>query len=265
MVKKSYELKNRIILLTGATGHLGKTMAHQILSSGAKLIITSRSENNLKIFLSKIKKTYKKNCYAVCVDFTQDNQVNNLINKIKKKYKYINGLVNNAYSGNIGEIQLIGKKDFMNSTSLNLYTPFKLIQNLKPLLAKGYKVSKVSSSVINISSMYGMISPNPQYYKNKNFFNPINYGVTKAGLIQLTKYLACHLGKDNIRVNSISPGPFPQSTKGLKVKNIKSYKIPLNRFGKPIEVAEPVVFLLSNKSSYINGSNLVVDGGWTAW
>ena len=85
MVKKSYELKNRIILLTGATGHLGKTIAHQILSSGAKLIITSRSENNLKIFLSKIKKTYKKNCYAVCVDFTQDNQVNNLINKIKKK------------------------------------------------------------------------------------------------------------------------------------------------------------------------------------
>ena len=81
----------------------------------------------------------------------------------------------------------------------------------------------------------------------------------------MTKYLACHLGKDNIRVNSISPGPFPQSTKGLKVKNIKSYKIPLNRFGKPIEVAEPVVFLLSNKSSYINGSNLVVDGGWTAW
>jgi len=262
---KSIRFSKKIILLTGGTGYLGAAMASRILESGAKLIVTSRNKKNLLKFFSKLKNDQKKNCYIVRADLTKDNEVNKIIYKIKRKYKYLNGLVNNAYSGKIGEIRFIDSKDFLSSTSLNLYAPFKLIKNLRSMLIKGARVSKETSSVINISSMYGIVSPNPQYYKNHKSYNPIQYGVTKAGLIQLTKYLACHLGKDNIRVNSLSPGPIPKFTKNLKARNMKKYKIPLNRFGKPSEIADPVIFLLSNQSSYVNGTNLVVDGGWTAW
>ena len=111
--------------------------------------------------------------------------------------------------------------------------------------------------------MYGIVSPEPTNYKNQKSINPIHYGATKSALIQMSKYLACNLNVKHMRVNSISPGAIPPTGK----KNLSKLKkrIPLGRFGKPIEIAKPIVFLLSNDSSYINGTNLIVDGGWTSW
>ena len=126
---KSIKFSKKVILLTGGTGYLGTAMAIKILESGANLIITSRDKRKLLKFFSKLKKDHKKNCYIVSADLTKENDVNKLIYKIKKKYKYINGLVNNAYSGKIGEIRFIDNKDFLNSASINLYAPFKLIKN----------------------------------------------------------------------------------------------------------------------------------------
>ena len=123
-------------------------------------------------------------------------------------------------------------------------------------------------SIVNIASMYGKVSPDPSIYGDSGQNNPIHYGATKAGMIQMTRYLACHLAGRNIRVNSISPGPFPRP--GIKdsapdfMMQLEK-KVPMGRIGNASELVGPVLFLLSPSASYITGIDLPVDGGWTAW
>lgn len=115
--------------------------------------------------------------------------------------------------------------------------------------------------------MYGMVSPDPGIYGNSGFNSPAYYGAGKAGVLQLTRYCAAHLAKKNIRVNSITPGPFPDFGKSppkefiLKLQD----KTMLKRIGKPREIVGALIFLSSDTSSYMTGSNVVVDGGWTSW
>ncbi len=258
-------LKDRIYLLTGGTGYIGSILSYEILKRGGKIIITTTSHEKKKKYLKKLKKNFRNKCDIAIVDLNQEDQINNLVKFIKKKHHYINGIINNAYGGITGEINLIEKRDFLQATNLNLYAPFKLIKDLKKHLIKGANKSKESSSIVNIGSMYGSVSPDKNIYNLKKFENPIHYGSTKAGLIQMTKYLACNLNPKKIRVNCVSPGPIPQGKSSLKFLKNLSRKTPLKRTGKPIEVALPVIFLLSNSSSYINGVNLPIDGGWTAW
>ena len=115
--------------------------------------------------------------------------------------------------------------------------------------------------------MYGIVSPNFSIYDKNVLTNPIHYGATKAGLIQMTRYLACYLAKKNIRVNSISPGAFPKSSILKKSKNFEKKlikNIPMGRIGVPDEITGAVIYLLSEASSYVTGENLNIDAGWTS-
>jgi NAD(P)-dependent dehydrogenase (short-subunit alcohol dehydrogenase family) len=116
--------------------------------------------------------------------------------------------------------------------------------------------------------MYGSVSPDPSIYGGSGANSPPYYGAAKAGLIQLTRYLAVHLAHLRIRVNCISPGPFPaprylESDADFHEK-LKA-RTPMGRTGDPDELRGPVLFLASGASSYVTGINLAVDGGWTAW
>jgi NAD(P)-dependent dehydrogenase (short-subunit alcohol dehydrogenase family) len=116
--------------------------------------------------------------------------------------------------------------------------------------------------------MYGMVSPDPRVYHAPMTTNPIDYGASKAAVIQLTRYLAVHYGPAGLRFNCIAPGPFPnpavQSTHPEFVGRIAE-KTALRRIGTNAEIVAPVLFLLSDGASFVTGHNLVVDGGWTAW
>ncbi|MFH0920128.1 MAG: SDR family oxidoreductase [Fibrobacterota bacterium] len=262
-----FSLNNKVALLTGASGHLGREMAHALCEAGAAVIITARKSAPLQALATEL-----RSCgYAaepMAGDITSDLFITKLLAKAKALHGKLNVIVNNAYSGRPGTVEGSTKSDFENAHQMNVWSPFLLVQKARLLLKKGALSGKSASSVINIASMYGVVSPDPLIYGNSGSNNPPYYGAAKAGMIQLTRYLACHLANDTIRVNSISPGPFPpQDTKKTKPAFHKALckKNPMGRIGRAEELKGAVVYLASEASSYVTGANIAVDGGWTAW
>lgn len=169
-------------------------------------------------------------------------------------------LVNNAYEGKPATVRNATMQDFSNAYTVGVAAAFSCIQAALPVL----RVAE-GASVINIASMYGTINPDPRLYGESGMNNPPFYGAAKAGLLQLTRYLACHLAPDKIRVNAISPGPFPREEVDSVFSARLTDKVPLGRIGQPEDLSGAVVFLASSASAYVTGVNLPVDGGWTAW
>tara|TARA_B100000674_G_C37906674_1_gene946453 strand:- start:677 stop:1477 length:801 start_codon:yes stop_codon:yes gene_type:complete len=264
-------LKDKIIMVTGATGYIGTQICIEILKNEGNLIAIGHKEDSIKKLKKNLNTTVYNNsnnnnfmCFST--DLKKEYNITKLYKKITKKFGYLSGIVNCAYSGKTGDILSIKNEDFIDANNLNVITPIKIVTSFDKLLTNSYKKTKQYASIVNISSIYAIVSPKPENYINKNQINPIHYGASKAALIQITKYLSVRLSKKKIRTNSISPGAIPNPKKiNLKFKNKLKKNIPMNRIGTPREVAEPVVFLLSESSSYINGENIIIDGGWTVW
>jgi gluconate 5-dehydrogenase len=135
-------------------------------------------------------------------------------------------------------------------------------------LAAHAMVPNGKGAIVNIASMYGLVSPQPNVYQSTpEFHSPPAYGAAKAALIQVTRYAACHLAPAGIRVNAISPGPFPTpaAQEHQEFRRELEARVPLGRIGHPAELVGALVFLLSDASSFVTGHNLIVDGGWTVW
>jgi NAD(P)-dependent dehydrogenase (short-subunit alcohol dehydrogenase family) len=262
------DLTGRVVLLTGAAGRLGSAMSQAILEAGAELVMVGRREAALAAGRERLPAQLRPRCHAVACDVTQPEAPARLEGEVRARFGRLHGLVNNAYAGKVGAPQAISREDFLQACTYNLVAPFELAKALAPLLEQSAAHDGGTSSVVNVASMYGMVSPDPSIYGDSGRNNPAHYGATKAGMIQLTRYLACHLAPGRIRVNSVSPGPFPDTDADPGIPQFYeklAAKVPMGRTGRPQEAAMPVVFLLSEAASYVNGANLPVDGGWTAW
>jgi gluconate 5-dehydrogenase len=137
------------------------------------------------------------------------------------------------------------------------------------LLAKMFRDHIVArcghGSAIFLGSMYGVVGSYPDAYEGAAAASPVAYHALKGGVVQMTRHLAVYWAKDNVRVNCLSPGPFPKADAPQRMVERLTEKSPMRRMGRPEELKGPIVFLASDASSYVTGQNLLVDGGWTAW
>ncbi|MEO8157947.1 MAG: SDR family oxidoreductase [Betaproteobacteria bacterium] len=265
--KRLFQLQGRVALVTGATGHLGTSMSSVLAAAGATVIVNARGRAAAMQLAGALRKQGHQ-AIAMPFDVTIESSVRRALAKIEKEFGRLDVVVNNAYAGGAGTIANAKAADFSRAYRISVEAAFRIVQLAHPLLKRAAVKSRSSASVINIASMYGVVSPDPGVYGSSGANNPPFYGPAKAALIQLTRYLACHLAVDRIRVNAISPGPFPSDAVAARSPEFiaeLSRRVPLGRVGHPVEIAGPLLFLASDASSYVTGSNLAVDGGWTAW
>lgn len=264
-MNKFFNLQNKIIILTGASGFIGKNVLKNLLKEKCKIILILRSIKSV----SKIRTFIKnKNVEIFFADLNFEKELDQVLSKIKKKYSRIDGIINmSSESSGLGNVKYKNKfKNFNSAFNNNILGPLKIIITLKNLLKKS-KTNQNSASVINISSIYGNLSPDQSIYKNDKFVNPIDYGCSKAAQIHMSKYLANDKSLKKIRFNNIILGPAPNQNNNFKKQIFKKKllkKIPLGRFGKPDDLIGAIFLLLSSKSSFMTGSSITIDGGWSS-
>ena len=236
--------KNKIVLITGGEGGLGKSICSKFLQLGAKVIVTTTKKELVN------KKTSKK--IYMHLNYNNKNSVQNFLNNLRK-IKKIDILINNAGINQLSYINEIDEKYLEEIYGVNLKGPIIMTKQISKIMIKNR-----SGKIVNISSIFGVVGKSGRSL----------YSATKFGLIGLTKSSALDLAKYNILVNSVAPGVINAglTKKILKSKELKKIKdeIPLNRLGEPLAVSYLVCFLCSNLNTYITGQNFVIDGGYTS-
>ena len=257
-----FSLNNKVAIVTGGAGHLGYSISDALAECGCMVFMVSRhiSEDNEKVV--RLRQRFKERIRTARMDVGSTMSIRMMYEQIVAEYEKIDILVNNAYFGDPGSLEGMTEEKWNKGIEGSINSVFRCTKEIIPTMKKLF-----SGSIINIASMYGTVSPNPDIYGDSGFDNPPNYGAGKAAIIQFTRYAACHLAKYGIRVNAVSPGPFPneevQKNKEF-IANLKQ-KVPMKRFGQPSEIKGVIALLASDASSFITGANIPVDGGWTVW
>ncbi len=265
---KRFRLDGNLALVTGALGNLGSVWIRGLLEAGAEVVGVDVERAKISDSFQELLDKYSGKLSLLRIDVTNRNSVVKGF-KESKKIGFTSIIVNNA---GIDQPPTAPKKGYLLEEipieagqkifDVNVLGAFLVMQ-----IFGSEMVKKNQGTIINIASHYGLVSPDPGFYTHIKtdppFLKPPMYGSSKAALIQLTRYMAVLWGKNNVRVNSISPGGVFNNQ---DVRFVKKYslRVPLGRMAKADELIGPLVFLASDAASYVTGANIVVDGGFTA-
>ena len=248
-----FKLKDKVVVVTGANGQLGKSIC---------IFFENIGSNVLKLDLENSFNKKTSRCYEL--NITNRKNVKNVFKNIFDKYGRIDVLINNAGVSTFEPFEERSEEDFDWVMDVNLKGSFNCIQTYINLFDEN-KQNK--GSIINIASMYGIISPDFRIYTTLDRKNSEIYGASKAGIIQMSKYFATHLANRNIRSNSVSPGGIynPENPQGKDFISKYSERCPMKRMARSEEIVGAIVYLASDIASYTTGQNITVDGGMSSW
>lgn len=199
-LKELFDLSGKTALITGGAGYLGTEICEALAEQGANIYIASRDENKCKLLADKLAAKYpNQNFSALKLDLMSKNSIEDTVSKINK----LDILINNAWSGNKNSFESISNEDWEYDIDMSLNSVFRLVKATQHLLKQSQGV------ILNTASMYGHVAPDYRMYNNEKYTNSPSYGAAKAAVIQFSKYLSSFLAPYHIRVNCISPGPFP--------------------------------------------------------
>ena len=260
-LERLFSLKNKTVFITGGAGHLGSAMCEALAELGANIVIGSRDKEKSAAITKRLGEQFGVRASGVALDITDPQSVEQALLYINKEYGALDVLINNAWSGKKNTFESISIDDWKYDIDVCLNGVFYTTKKAFPYLKEAKGV------IVNVASMYGHVAPDYKMYAGTDHANPPSYGAAKAGVIQLTKYLASFLSPHGIRVNAISPGPFPFSDilKNEEFIGALEAKTMLNRIGNPEDLKGIIALLCSDASGYMTGQNICVDGGWAAW
>jgi NAD(P)-dependent dehydrogenase (short-subunit alcohol dehydrogenase family) len=263
-----FSLKDRVAIVTGSLGLIGKEHCRALSEAGAHVVVTDLDEERCKEFAA----TLTPEALGVGADVSDKESVTNLLKKTLSRFGRVDILLNNAAVDEKFENPLVALQ-----MSQFEYFPLDLWKKIMDVNVTGmFLCSQIigsamaeqgKGSIINIASTYGVVAPDQSIYKTPDgqqcFFKSPAYPVSKGAVISFTRFLASYWGHRGVRVNTLSPGGVENAQDAFFIKNY-SAKTPLGRMAQPSDYRGAVVYLASDASSYMTGANLIVDGGWTA-
>ncbi|MBI4905072.1 MAG: SDR family oxidoreductase [Acidobacteria bacterium] len=260
-----FSLKGRVAIVTGGAGRLGSQMCDALAEAGAHLVVASRDGDKCRRKADALSASHAE-AIGLSLDHTDRASADAMVAAVMEKYGRIDVLVNNAYTGAAQRFEEMTAGEFEAALRGGITGTFVCSQAAATIMKQ-----QQSGVIVNLGSIYGLVSPDQRIYGKSGLNSPCNYAPAKAGIIQFTRYLATYLAPHGIRVNCLTPGGFydagfqsrPEYDE-VFVKNY-SYKTPLGRMGNPTDLKGAIVYLASDASAYVTSHNLVVDGGWTAW
>lgn len=259
-IQQLFDLSGRVALITGASGYLGSSMARALAESSARVIVASRDAKTGREMAASLGGVESGWHTSVVMDHMNEKSIARGFNQAVKLADKIDILVCNGHEPLGADWTTVTGKQFTRQLQ-NATGYFLLARALRDHVVQRH----APASIVMLGSMYGLVGSYPQAYEGIGTANPVAYQALKGGIAQMVRHLAVYWAKDNIRVNCLSPGPFPSPKAASKiVKNLKQHS-PMSRMGQPHELKGPLTFLASDASSYMTGQNLVIDGGWTAW
>jgi NAD(P)-dependent dehydrogenase (short-subunit alcohol dehydrogenase family) len=270
-IQELFDLTGRVAVVTGGAGFLGQQFSEALIEAGASVIVADINQKEADEFAADLQEKGGK-AKGISLDVTDKTSVQELMEKTISLYGRLDILVNSAaldpkFEGSSKDKHTTSFEDFpigswKEALDVNLTGMFLTCQAAAKIMKDSNK-----GSIINISSTYGISGPDQRLYESlgePRLYKPVYYTVSKAGVLGLTKYIATYYEGTEIRCNSLSPGGVERGH-DQAFKDAYSSRTVMGRMAYPYEMKGAVVFLASEASSYMTGTNLVVDGGWTAW
>lgn len=259
-IQELFDLTGRVALITGGSGHLGQSLSRALAEAGASVVIGSRDRSRAQSVVDQLPSPVGAVHHAVVLDQMDETSLNCGFDQAVKAAGQIDILINNGQQGHAVDLTTVTAEAF-NKDLQNAIGYFLLARRLRDHVVS----RKAPGSIVMIGSMYGVVGSYPDAYEGICDASPVQYHTLKGGIVHMTRHLAVYWAKDGVRVNCLSPGPFPseQAPKAM-VERLKE-KSPMGRMGLPQELKGPLLMLVSDAGSYVTGQNLLVDGGWTAW
>jgi NAD(P)-dependent dehydrogenase (short-subunit alcohol dehydrogenase family) len=257
-----FDLTDKTVLVAGGVGYLCAPSCFGLVQHGANVVIADTNANAIEKQVAELQKSFPaSNVDGVAFDVADESSIEHAVRYTVDKFGKLDVLVNATYLS-IGDfVEELRSADLDRALHTNVTGSFLLARAASKHMREG-------GNVIFFSSMYGHIAPDPRNYPAHVKPNPIEYGISKAAIEQMVRYLAVYWASRNIRVNGIAPGAFPHPQQQLEdpawMETLAS-RAPLGRIGRQNEIAGAVLYLASDEASFVTGHILNVDGGWTIW